>query len=367
MTRRTAVRTLALALLSVAMLAGALAVPVVARAAVPVSGAEFARRIDQARTLVGAQKAGLDTTTAASALADGVDALLPATLGVAEGTRTLAVDLGGVADATGQIRIAETTAARRAAAGRLLVRLDALQAAVSRGPATSASDPSDPEALRQMVSALPRSSTTADDWLNAQIQKLLEWITQVLDRMAPASAGSNAAAARVTMVLVIAIPVLLALIVLVRALRTRRRRATAGAQPDFEPPPGLPAVAAAADLPADALGYAMRLAAAGAHRDAVRALYGGAARHLVEGGAVSRMRTRTNREMLRDVVAAAPAAAPAFEELTCEFERAWYGHADPGTAGFDHAREEYVRVIGAARDAAPAPAVVTDPDAGERS
>jgi len=395
MTRRAA-PALVLALFCAAMLAGvpalpacalAAATPTVARAAAPLSVSEFSDRLARAHTLVSAQRSGLETTTAASALADGVDSLLPPVLGVREGTRTIAVDLGGVSDATGELRVAETTAARRAAAVRLLARIDALSAAVAgtAGTTTATVDPSDPAAVHEMVAALPRSSSTADDWLNTQIQKFLEWVAQLLDRMAPGSAGGNAAAARVTMILVIAIPVLLALIVLMRALRTRRRRATAGVASAPEAAPGAPAVAAAADLPADALGYAARLAAAGAHRDAVRALYGGAARHLVEGGAVSRLRTRTNREMLRDVAVSAPAAAPAFEALTGEFERAWYGHADPGSVGFEHARAEYVRVVGSvpetgdAADGSPAPAPAdhaapasTDhpgpaPDAGDAS
>jgi hypothetical protein len=358
------------------MLAGVLAMPAAAGASDRVTVAQFASRLDSARGLVAAQKAGLDTTSAASALADGVDALLPASLSVAEGTRTISVDLSGVVASTREIRAAGTTAGRRAAAGRLATRLDSMRAAVADIPGAAA-DPSDPAALRDLVAAVPHSSSAGDDWLNAQIQKFLEWVSKLLDSITPSTWGGNAGAARATMVVVLAIPVLLALIVLVRALRTRRRRATAGTGPAAAAPSGTPAVAAAADLPADALGYARRLAAAGEHRDAVRALYGGAARHLVEEGAVSRMRTRTNREMLRDVTASAPAAAVPFEALTGDFERAWYGHADPGADGFERARGAYIRVVGdsgalaepegaatAAPDPGPAPATAPAPEPG---
>jgi hypothetical protein len=365
MTLRAGARTLALALMGAAMLTGALIPSGAARASDRVTVPQFASRLDSARGLVAAQKAGLETTAVAAALADGVDAVLPATLTVAEGTRTITVDLSDVVSSTAGIRTASTAALRRAAAGRLSTRLDALRSAVADVPG-AATDPSDPAALRDLVAAVPRSSSAGNDWLNAQIQKFLEWLTKLLDSIAPNTAGGNAGAARVTMFLVVAIPVLLALIVLVRALRTRRRRAAAGTDVTMDAVPGSPAVAAAADLPADALGYAQRLAAAGEHRDAVRALYGGAARHLVEAGAVARMRTRTNREMLRDVAASAPALAVSFEALTGDFDRAWYGHADPGADGFEHARGAYVRVVAPEASAAP-PASAASPEGGDRS
>jgi hypothetical protein len=93
-------------------------------------------------------------------------------------------------------------------------------------------------------------------------------------------------------------------------------------------------------------------------------LYGGAARHLVEAGVVTRMRTRTNREMLRDVTAASPTGAPAFGRLTSDFESAWYGHADPGGAGFFRARESYETLVTGVPPAPPAPAEMPQ-DGGE--
>jgi len=165
------------------------------------------------------------------------------------------------------------------------------------------------------------------------------------------------------MLIVVAVPVVLALVVILRALRSFRRRKKASGAGELPEAPGSPAVAAAADLPTDALGYAESLAASGAHREAVRALYGGAARHLVDTGAVTRMRTRTNLEMLRDVAAAAPDLAGPFEALTREFERDWYGHADPGSAGFERARCEYGRIVDAA--AAAGPEAPDAPEAGD--
>jgi hypothetical protein len=76
------------------------------------------------------------------------------------------------------------------------------------------------------------------------------------------------------------------------------------------------------------------------------------------------MRTRTNREMLRDVTRAAPPLAAPFERLTGDFERAWYGHADPGSDGFERARSSYEHVVeGAPATAAaePVTALATPP------
>jgi hypothetical protein len=104
----------------------------------------------------------------------------------------------------------------------------------------------------------------------------------------------------------------------------------------------------AADLPDDPLEFAERLAAEGRRRDALRALYGGAARRLVETGAVRRMRTRTNAELLRDVRVVAPHVASALSALTERFEAAWYGHGDPGETGFLAAKHSYAEVMEAA-------------------
>jgi hypothetical protein len=335
------------------VLAGALAgaaiavltAPAVAGAAGPLTFPAFVSRIEQARRYAEAP-ASLETSARATALADNVEALLPVTLPVQDGTRTIDAGLGGVDAVLRDLRNARTPTARRSAVEDLQATLTALRAAVGSEASKAAIDPSDPRALGELVGALPRSSTVAQDTLNSWIEKALDWIAKLLGSLGPTGAPA-AGVNRATMLLVLIVPVALALLVLGRALIARRRRATAG-RSAAELPAGVeagPAVAAAADLPVDALGYARGLAAAGAHREAVRALYGGAARHLVETGAVTRMRTRTNLEMLRDVTAAAPDLAGAFASLTDVFERTWYGHAEPGGAGFERARAQYERVV----------------------
>jgi hypothetical protein len=149
---------------------------------------------------------------------------------------------------------------------------------------------------------------------------------------------------RLLQYVVVLVPVVIATWILVRTVR-RRKRLSAAEPETPDGATGQPVVAAAADLPDDPLEYARLLERQGQHREAVRVLYGGAARHLVESGLVARMRTRTNHEMLRDVARSAPSLAPSFEHLTDDFERAWYGHADPGAAGFVSAIGVYEQLV----------------------
>ena len=358
MMRGSVMRTFLLALACVACATALFAAPRSAHAQT-LSVGEFSTRLDTAERLVTSASSSLETTAAGATLADSVDALLPRALDVAEGTRTISVDLSEVTAAAGLVRSAGTALARRDAAGQLGVRLTALRTAVGV-VGTATADPADPAALHTLVSALPRSTNTAEDWLNTQIQKALNWLAGWLDSLGPRGNAPATGANRAITLLVLVVPVLLAVFVLVRALRARRRRGAAAAVPAASAAPGAPAVAAAANLPQDALGFAQGLAAAGAHRDAVRALYGGAARHLVEAGAVTRMRTRTNLEMLRDVSAADPELAAPFAALTRDFERAWYGHGDPGAPGFEHARASYERIV----IGAPAPDGAVQPESG---
>jgi hypothetical protein len=342
---------------TVAALAWALAAPGIASASTITLG-EFASRVESASVAVHVAASDSTSATLGAAIADSIDALLPVDLRVAEGTSTIVVaDDSEVHRLTSDLRAAADTGQRTSAARALESHL----ASMERAAASGADDLADPTALAALLAARPIAASSGDTWLNQQIAKVLKAITDWLGSLdlfsvkaAPFSAG------RIISYLVILVPVLLVMWVV---LRTRRRRGAAGPRLGAAGPGSAmaPAVMAAADLPADPLTYAEALAAAGQTRDAVRALYGGAARHLVEAGVVHRMRTRTNHEMLRDVAAASPELAPAFGRLTADFEAAWYGHADPGGAGFHRARESYHAVVARPALTATAPAAPTAP------
>ncbi len=102
-----------------------------------------------------------------------------------------------------------------------------------------------------------------------------------------------------------------------------------------------PVVAHEAEIPADVVAFAASLAAAGRFAEAVRALFGGAARLLAEHGHVTRTRTRTNGELLAEVRVALPQVAGTLGGLAGSFERAFYGHVDPGEDGYRDALAAY--------------------------
>lgn len=195
----------------------------------------------------------------------------------------------------------------------------------------------------------------AQAFLRRLQQQVLDWFERVVSRWF----GSDAASAGLEAVyyVVLAASALVAAWLVWRVLsaflgrssrgRADRRRRAAG--------PVEPVVDAARDLPSDALAYAEAEARAGRFREAVRALFGGAARLLVERGAIPVARTRTTAEILHDVLDRAPAAHRPLAALAGVFEPAWYGHVDPGADGYAAARLAYLEVDQAAAAAGDRP------------
>jgi hypothetical protein len=329
--------------------------------AAPVSAAAFRAKIGSAIATVTAAQSSLASAGVAADVAMDVEMLLPLGLEVTEGTRTITVaDDATVHLLTGRLRSAGTSDARREAADRLENHLVSMRSAAG---APAGKQPWDAGALAALLKDRPVTTDSAQNWLNQQLLKILEAVSRWLSALFGSGSGADAGAvSRLLQYVVVLVPAIIVTWILVRAVRRRR----CGASSDVQAPDeatSAPAVAAAADLPEDPLAYARLLEGRGEHREAVRVLYGGAARHLVEAGVVARMRTRTNHEMLRDVRRSAPALAPSFENLTDEFERAWYGHADPGADGFVSASRVYQALLS---DAPPAATMGTDA-AGEHA
>jgi hypothetical protein len=208
--------------------------------------------------------------------------------------------------------------------------------------------PSDPETLEDLLAG---SDAELQQQLWELVERVMEWIAALLRSGELESDTAAVVAQVITISLLVALGLLLAWIVwrLIRYYVARRR--------EGRPAPKVstlaePIVSAAEGLPDDALGHAEGLAARGSYREAVRALFGGAARTLVETGVVRQTRTLTNAELLREVrPVSAEAHVPLFH-LSGTFEAAWYGHVDPGAAGFDEARSRYAEVVAAAQRAA---------------
>lgn len=108
---------------------------------------------------------------------------------------------------------------------------------------------------------------------------------------------------------------------------------------------------ALAQSPEDWRRDARELAAGGARRDALRALYLALLASLHRVGAIRYDRTRTNTAYVFDLDRAHPARAP-FASITRRFDAAWYGGYEPGPGDIGSATEEADLVLRAFREEA---------------
>jgi hypothetical protein len=363
MTQRPFTRLLAV------LLAAALAAPLAAHAAAPepLSVESFSRRVTEARSLVQQRLPTIDQRPVAGEVVSKVIVLLPVAERVQLDGNVITVDHGLLRALLAKLDVSHQAATRRELGGQILEYLTSLEAAMPAPSATGV--PSDPAALRRLVAAQrPKPD-------NSALARLVEWVNEVLAKIArwfadSALAPSSGPVATTAWMIVLGGALLLALWgawrVALAWRRTVRARDIASAEE-----PALPVVAAEADLPADVLGYAETLAREGRFRDAVRALFGGAARRLADAGMLTRTRTRTNAELLAEVPATTPVRPP-LADLTGEFEVAWYGHVEPDRGGYGSAKTHYEQVVQALErqvrrdeaNAAAAPA--TPPPGGER-
>jgi hypothetical protein len=318
---------------------------------------EYAAAVGKGQAAVAAAGPSIDASGSAMALAETVRTAMTADYVEASDGRRFPVDpaLPPLLDTLERADAGAATRpvppddhkARATALAALAGHLASLRSELgTSGPAA----PSDPAALKDLLGQrAPGSATPGTDWLAGKLDEALRAISDWLSRVTGSGPSTSGGVGLVTYV-VLAIPAVLALFILVRALVAWRRSTRPTGRLRARSAATGPVVEAAADLPDDPLAYAARLAGEGRRREATRALFGGAARRLVETGVLRRMRTRTDSELLRDVRRALPAAVPALTDLTDRFELAWYGHADPGDDGFEAARRAYVGVLEAAAD-----------------
>ena len=329
---------------SLAVLA-VLASPVrAAEGGAPTSAADYASRVERARSA--AHDADPDTLApeAATELAATVHALLPDGERVRVGDGEVEVDasvLGGLA--TG-LASAKTQRQRADALVRLQRHLDSLHTAVG-GLDAAERVRSDPKALAALLErGDAEGGPTLAERFGELVQRAIRWLQERLSGVLTPEQSQTVGSTLWT-VLIVVLALVLAYVLFRFLVALRLALARADDEIALASEVGRPVVAAAEGLPPDALAYAEELAAAGEYRAAVRALFGGAARRLVEAGVLAQTRTRTDAELLAEVAPAAPRAHPALSLLTADFERAWYGHADPGVEGFARARELYGQVI----------------------
>lgn len=139
------------------------------------------------------------------------------------------------------------------------------------------------------------------------------------------------------------------------AVRSARRLLRGPATARLGPPPGR---AALPDDPATHLAEAHRLAAAGAHREALRALFRAVLLSLDRAGLIRYRPPATNREYVRELHARSPDLSALLGGLADRYELAWYGGRPAGEADWASGLELATRLLEAAgREAVPKGAV----------
>jgi hypothetical protein len=312
---------------------------------------DYRSRIAEARTVLEEATPSITDETVARKMAADIARLLPATEAVDAGDLTVLVDNSVLRTYTLELDVAVKEGTRTELGTQIGAYLTSLDAA---NPPLSGTLRSDPAALKALLAegVSPARKSLGDyltEWLAKFADALRQWLVDNL--------GAKGASTAVTTTLVVVVCALAALVavLLVRAILRGRRALAARDAAALDM--ASPVVAAAEGLPADIVAHADSLAGQGLFRDAVRALFGGAARELVDRGLLRRTRTRTDAELLADVAPVAPGVSRPLRELTSAFEVAWYGHIDPSEDGFRVARGRYREVLAAATTATAAAAV----------
>ena len=366
----TSVRSAAVESGSVARLAVSLVIALglalaIAPARVAASGgassySDYRARVAQARGVIEAAMPRIADQDVARKAATDIAQLLPPTETVDAGGASVVVDDSVLRVYTLKLDVASREETRQEIAKQIDLHLSSLEAA---NRALAGTPRSDPAALKQLLAeGVSPARKSIGEYLASWIAKL----TDAIQKWLADNIGAQAASLTLKTAVVVVICALAALVafLLVRGLLGVRRGMAArdAAALDMTSP----VVAAAEGLPKDILGHADSLAGEGRFRDAVRALFGGAARELVDRGLLRRTRTRTDAELLVDIASAAPAVATPLSALTVAFEIAWYGHIDPGEAGFSSARGRYGDVLAATQDSL-VPATAAGPAAPDVS
>jgi len=304
-----------------------------------------------------------DSVTAEEArnLSDLVGSLLPESQLVSMGADdVMTVDNTVISSLATRLGVATDSSSRTEIAQDIEGHLAAQVIAVGEPGATVGSDTAALEALLSEQQIQERNPMS--EWFAALVDRLGEFLMGWWD-----SAGANPAVASTLRIVTIVMLTLMALGLLWMLVRIvmhlRAGTSKRAARPRMAGDAAI--VAAAEGLPVDALAHADELAAREHWRDAVRALFGGAARELVAAGYILEAHRRTNGELLLEIRPAAPHVYEPLAALCALFERAWYGHHEPGGDGYTLAREEFTRVLERLAEEPPAP--VTDTAQGGAS
>lgn len=326
----------AVAVLAFGLLAGP--IPALARDS---SLDDYASRVGEARGLVvlAARDSSLDASEAKT-LSQKVDALLPETERVSMGGNTVVVDNSVLASLSKRLANRSDSTSRADIVQDMEEHLGAL---VSSAGVAGEPVPVNSEALGDLLAE--RQAETRNpisEYFARLVERLGEWLTKWWGSAAD-TPGASSTLRTVTIVVLVMLAAGLAWMLVRIIVNLRRGTSRRGTRPRL--PRDIAIIEAAEDLPEDVLAHADELAGQGLGREAVRALFGGAALKLVAAGYILQAHRRTNGELLLEIRPTAPLVYEPLAALCALFERAWYGHHDPGATGFDEARVAYLQVL----------------------
>ncbi|GAB4276703.1 MAG: hypothetical protein Kow0056_07420 [Coriobacteriia bacterium] len=302
----------------------------------PVPYEEFASRVQRALDVVRDRSASIGEAEVAREVSREVADLLPGFELVEVDGRAVAADESVARALAEELGRAATAQERQLTAEDLTRHLSSLSQAVSSG----LGDP--PREDREALEGLVTPPSPQQELMAELMRRILAWLGELLAGLDFSGAEGGALIVNAVLLLLAAVVLGLALWLVVRIVRFRRGRAEkSGEEYSLEGP----VVEAARDLPEDAVALAERLAERGEYREAVRALFGDAARRLVRHGVVRQTKTVTNGELVRIVASQASALVAPIRALAVEFDTAWYGHIDPGREGFERCKAEHSRLL----------------------
>lgn len=309
---------------------------------------DYTTRVNEAYdTVTKALEAPTITPENADEVSSQVRELLPASESVKQVDDVVRVDNSVLTSLAERLANEETASERRRITEDMAAHLEALVAVAGR-PGNAV--PSDPAALETLLSDQQiQERNPLSEFFASLVDRLGTWLMSWFDS-ASVSPQTSSVVRIVSIVLFAALALGLLWMAIRVIVRLRSGIARKGPHPVLANTPAI--VAAAEGLPDDALAHADELAASGQWRDAVRALFGGAAREITEAGYVIEAYRRTNGELLLEIRPTAPQVYEPLAALCAEFERSWYGHHDPGPQGFDRSRTLFASVLARLGEAA---------------
>jgi hypothetical protein len=304
---------------------------------------EYAERVSRAREVAADASGELMDSRAAADLAARIYTLVPARESVRIGDdQIVSVDNSVLRSLLTELDTGEDPRERAEALEKVSAHLVSLESAVG---IVGDPVPSDPQLLAELLDDRQVDTSAVEEFIARALQRLAEWVGSLFGEV---EEGGGATVLDWMVRVLVAVLAAILGYVAYRVIQ-RIRRSAAERDMRLADVGGAPIVAAAEGLPADALAHADGLAAAGRYREAVRALYGGAARSLVDAGAVKQTRTLTSGELLAAAAPAIPRGKDALARLTSAFDAAWYGHRDPGETGYVRARADHVAIVAESR------------------